>query len=78
MQLDEDGTQEMTRIMTMMMTTTMMDLLVVVGGELRGEEVEGLVRGGHEVEVEVRMQVGRGGLVMVRPLILPCDRAHGR
>ena len=67
-QLDEDELHETTRttIMTMM-TTMMMDLLAVVGGELRGEEVEGLVREVLGVEVEVRMQVGRGGLVMVCP-----------
>jgi hypothetical protein len=51
------------------MTTTMMivteDQLVVVEGEPRGEEVEEPVRGVPEVEVEVRMRVGRGGLVMV-------------
>jgi len=64
-QLDEDGTQEMTRIIMTMMTTTMMDLLVEVGGELRGGEVEELVQGVPEGEVEVRMRVGRGGLVMV-------------
>ena len=55
----------MTRIIMTMMTTTMMDLLVEVGGELRGDEVEELVRGVPEGEVEVRMRVGRGGLVMV-------------
>ena len=66
-QLDEDGTHEPTRTMMTMMMTTMMDLLVVVGGELRGGEVEELVRGVPGVEVEVRMRVGRGGLVMVCP-----------
>lgn len=66
-QLDEDEIHETIRTTMAMMTTTMMDLLVEVEGGQRGEEVEELVRGVPEVEVEVRMQVGRGGLVMVRP-----------
>jgi hypothetical protein len=65
-QLDEDEIPETTKII---MTTTMMivteDQLVEVEGEPRGEEVEEPVRGVPEVEVEVRMRVGRGGLVMV-------------
>jgi hypothetical protein len=68
-QLDEDEIHETTRTMMTMMTTTMMDLLVVVGGELLEEEVEGLVRGVLEVAEGVRMEVGKGGLVMVRPYL---------
>jgi len=66
-QLDEDEIHEMTRTIMTMMMTTMMHLLVVVGGELRGGEVEELVRGVPGVEVEPPMEAGRGGLVMVRP-----------
>jgi hypothetical protein len=66
-QLDEDEIPETTKIiMTMMMIVMMEDQLVVVGEGLRGGEVEELVRGVPEVEVEVRTQVERGGLVMVR------------
>jgi hypothetical protein len=66
-QLDEDEIPETTKIiMTMMMIVMMEDQLVVVGEGLRGGEVEELVRGVPEVEGEVRMRVGRGGLVMVR------------
>jgi hypothetical protein len=67
-QLDEDETNETTRIiMTMMMMIVMAaDQPVVVEGEQQGEGVEELVRGVPEVEGEVRMEVGRGDLVMVR------------
>ena len=65
-QLDEDETNETTRTIMTMMTTTMTVQLVVEVEGLRGEEVEGLVRGVPEVEGEVRMRVERGGLVMVR------------
>jgi hypothetical protein len=67
-QLDEDEIHETTRtIMTMTMIVMVGDLLVEVEGEPRGEEVEELVRGVPEDEVEVRKEVERGGLVMVRP-----------
>ena len=66
-QLVEDETNETTRTIMTMMTTTMTVQLVVEVEEQGGEEVEELVRGVPEDEVEVRMRVGRGGLVMVRP-----------
>jgi hypothetical protein len=67
-QLHEAEIHETTRaIMTMMMMIVMVEGQLVEGGEeLRGEGVEELVRGVPEVEVEVRTQVERGGLVMVR------------
>jgi hypothetical protein len=67
-QLDEDETHEMIRtIMTMMMIVMVEDQQVVEGGEPQGQGAEELVRGEQEVEVGVRMQVGKGGLGMVCP-----------
>jgi len=55
------------RITITTMTTMMRDRVLVVAGELLGEEEGRLVRGELGVEVEVRMLAGKGGLVMVRP-----------
>jgi hypothetical protein len=67
-QLDEDEIPETTRIIMTTMTIVMVeDQLAVEGGEQRGEEAEELVREVPEDEVEVRKEVERGGLVMVRP-----------
>jgi hypothetical protein len=70
-QLDEDEIPETTKIiMTTMIVVMVADQLVEVREEVRGEGVEELARGVPEVEVEVRMRVGRGGLVMVCPLLV--------
>jgi hypothetical protein len=71
-QLDEDETHEMIRtIMTMMMIVMVEDQQVVEREEPQGQGAEELVRGEQEVEVGVRMQVGKGGLGMVCPLTTP-------
>lgn len=65
--LDEEEIHETTRTtMTMMMMIVMVGVrLVEVEEELPEEGVGVLVRGVRGVEVEVPMQVERGGLVMV-------------
>jgi len=70
-QLDEEEIHETTRtIMTMMMIVMVGVQLVEVEEDLPEEGVGVLVREVPEVEGEVPMQLGRGGLVMVSPRIV--------